>query len=139
MPYKDPDKNREYQREWANRRRSGVETKIVNNPKVSEEEKNAKRKASQMKYRHQRKMQLAGHLGSHCFFCNVHVSEKRLSAHRKDGKEHNDLHNMKKVDFLKEIASGAYERVCYKCHKHVHWCMDALKMSWDEIVERFLV
>ena len=36
----------------------------------------------------------------------------------------------------KELETNKYTRVCFKCHKSVHWCMDKLGMSWEEIEKR---
>lgn len=34
---------------------------------------------------------------------------------------------------LKTIDNDSYVRLCYYCHKSVHWCMEVLNISWKEI------
>lgn len=34
---------------------------------------------------------------------------------------------------LVRINKTEYVRLCYKCHKAVHWCMDNLSLNWEKI------
>jgi len=73
------------------------------------------------------------HIGNNCFFCHF---EKRLICHRKDGRKHEDILNMKLKQVIKEVKSDQYVRLCFKCHRHVHWCMEQFDMNWTEIERR---
>ena len=63
--------------------------------------------------------------------------------HRKDGKPHKLITDMGKkalktlkYDELNRDIDGRgkiYTRLCKLCHKGVHWAMDKLNLSWDEI------
>lgn len=33
-----------------------------------------------------------------------------------------------------EMKSGEFVRLCFRCHKAVHWCMKYLGLSWEQIV-----
>ena len=70
--------------------------------------------------------------GSCCFLCKD--TERMYQLHRKDGKPHKYLSNMNLKE-LEEIDTDLYVRLCYYCHKSVHWCMDVLKLAWDDIIE----
>ena len=69
-------------------------------------------------------------VGGKCIFCKF---EKNLICHRKDGQKHDHLKRLKLDEFIEELLSNQYVRLCLICHKHVHWCMDHLKMDWAEI------
>lgn len=70
--------------------------------------------------------------GDCCHFCSY---EARLVVHRKDGMEHKKFHLMSEREFLAELKSGQYVRVCFRCHKAVHWCMTYLRLNWNQITE----
>jgi len=134
MPYKDKVRNREYQREWAKRKREGLDTKIVNSPskKLSEEEKKQRQREYNKKYADKRRNIMQKLRGGSCLFCGE--SEKRLSSHNIHGDEHDKLTSMG-LDNIKEIlSSGDFVALCYKCHKHIHFCTEVLNMSWDDIM-----
>lgn len=138
MPFKDEDQLREYQRDWARRKRAGQVTR-TKTPMTDEERKERKRQTSRefsMRKSQERKEAILEFIGRICFFCGVDNIERRLSSHRKDGTKHTDFYNMNKEMFNVQVRNNEYVRVCYKCHKHVHWCMDKLNMTWDDILER---
>jgi hypothetical protein len=70
--------------------------------------------------------------GVMCLFCGY---GKRLIAHRKDGSAHKRFESMGEKEHRIEMESGAYVRLCFKCHKAVHWCMNHLGLDWNQIVE----
>lgn len=76
-------------------------------------------------------------VGDTCFFCGREEGEdrwKRLDIHRKDGKSHKqNVNNYKNI--LKNPED--WTPLCHRCHKGVHFCMDVLKKTWEEIVELF--
>ena len=74
------------------------------------------------------------YLGIKCLFCS---HKERLIAHRKDGKPHKKLYELSVKSLEKEISKGQYVRVCFKCHKAIHWCMKHLNMTWEEIINKF--
>lgn len=73
-------------------------------------------------------------IGAECYFCG---SNRRgtggLTAHRKDGQQHRPFHYMGKAEFIAEMDSGNYVRVCYRCHHGIHWMMEFLNLGWDFI------
>ena len=63
---------------------------------------------------------------------------RTIIIHRKDGQRHPNLSGLS-VTALNRIIKqekDKYVRLCYKCHKHVHWCMTYLGMDWNEIVQK---
>lgn len=137
MAYKDPKVQKEYQHNWYLRKKAGTETKTK--PILSQEVKNERKrtlKNMQNRIIRQRKGKIIGDkIGNKCFFCGYVT---RLQTHRKDGTEHTSLPNMSKKDMISELSknSNEYVRLCYKCHKSVHWCMIYLGLSWEQIAER---
>ncbi len=76
-------------------------------------------------------------IGKCCFFCS---SNRRgtggLVAHRKNGEAHKAFSTMADAEFEEAMASGEYVRVCYKCHHGIHWAMEFLGLSWEEMAKR---
>lgn len=70
-----------------------------------------------------------------CLFCGY---DKRLICHRKDGNSHEKLSSLGLRALKNELEIGEYVRVCFKCHKAIHWCMDNLGMRWEDI-EKYMV
>lgn len=137
MPYKDKQKQREYQKEWQRRNRAGLPTNgIRKRTKMSEEEYRLRQLESHRKYYIRRKISrkeiLDQIFGKLCIFCSY---EKRLVTHRKDGSPHKDFISMTKQEFKRAITTdkNLYVRLCFKCHRHVHWCMKYLNLSWEQI------
>ncbi len=73
--------------------------------------------------------------GTSCNICNF---GKRICIHRKDGNDHKDFWNMswEEINNIINNERDEYTSLCYRCHKSVHWCMEFLKMSWDDIYVR---
>ncbi len=69
-------------------------------------------------------------LGNKCLICGRRVEDGDIIFHRKDGKKHGPLH----YKIFKE--SEKYVLLCRpKCHDGVHFCMNHLKMSWEDLGE----
>jgi len=81
-----------------------------------------------------RRQLLISKFGKNCYFCNAKENERRLAFHNKLNESHKDFKDMSEVDFKKVIESDDYIRLCYACHKHIHWCMEKLHMFWNEII-----
>ena len=133
MPYKDYEKQKEYQRKRYRRIKQGLPGRIT--PILSEEERRnislKKQRARNNKYRNKKKDIISSYLGDSCFFCDY---KRRLVTHRKDGNSHEKLINLK-INLLKqELETNNYVYVCYKCHKAIHWCMIYLGFDWDKLL-----
>jgi len=70
------------------------------------------------------------HAGTECLFCGY---KDRLVTHRKDGQPHKPFHMMGRAEYKIHLESGEYARVCFHCHKGVHWAMKHLSLTWEEI------
>ena len=80
---------------------------------------------------------MSKYLGEDCFFCKNHNS---LQCHRKDGKPHKDpfiMNNKEIAELSKQFEKGDFVRVCYACHKGVHWCMTHGNLTWGKIIILF--
>jgi len=77
-----------------------------------------------------RLLEVEENLGKECFFCTF---TERLQCHRKDGTPHKRLESMRVSEFTQAMRSGDFVRLCFRCHKSVHWCMKYLHLSWQEI------
>ncbi len=135
MPITDTQKRREYQREWARRKRAGLPTKIVNKPRLTDEErrkrKNKSSRKSRIKTRIKQNKQIDELLGTSCIICD---RDYKLISHRKDGISHNSNGYMMRKDVLKHPEE--FVRLCYGCHKGIHWVMTYFGLTWGEITER---
>ena len=132
MPYKDYEKQKEYQRKWIMRKRNGIDTKIVNKLPVPMTIKRAKKNANTKKYKNQRKMMMVSVFGTNCFICgrcDAHI------IHRNDGTSHKFLSVMGNNELrnLIEKDKDLYVKVCKLCHKGIHWSMKFLSQTWDQI------
>lgn len=76
-------------------------------------------------------------LGDRCLICGYN---NRLTRHQINGKKHKLFSEMSIKELKKyiEINYIYFVSLCFKCHKHVHWCMKYLGMDWEEIIERFI-
>jgi len=88
------------------------------------------------KYKDQKKELIKESIGNACIFCEY---GQRNISHKKDGEKHKLFSNMgrRELENYLIIYAGEFVCLCFKCHKHVHWCMDHLDMDWDEITSRF--
>jgi len=132
VTYKDKVRQREYQREWASRKRKGLETKIVNSPQFSEEKRKERRNKTVRSYkkrqRDNRKNCKINAFGSICFICKS--GKYKLILHRKDGKAHKSITHMNNEEFERLLVSNKYVHLCYVCHRGTHFAMDKLNLDW---------
>jgi len=140
MGYKDIGVRKEYQHNWYLRKKKGLTT--ATKLPLSKEEVKKRIKERQRKYSEssiRRKQELKKKLlGNICFICGR--ADCRLRAHRKDGKIHKDLFALGSEERLKnELQSGDYVHLCYRCHKGVHFCMDVLGLSWENIIIKIVI
>jgi len=73
-------------------------------------------------------------LGGKCFICSFEKIE-RLRFHKKDNKSHPKHPNH--FDLILKNPED-WVALCSFCHRHVHWCMEFLKMSWVDIEKEIL-
>lgn len=69
--------------------------------------------------------------GNVCYFCN---RVNNNCYHRKDGKQHSRSTMMYRLVIAEP---SEWVRLCYPCHKAVHWVMTNFGMTWDEIDNKF--
>lgn len=130
MGYKDPNKQREYQRVWMNNKRAGNVTRTtLVTKKLTHEEVKLRQKRCQNEYNNKVRAKADELFGTSCFFCGKTAA---LALHKKDGQRHNDSLTAR---YAIE-APQEWVRLCIFCHKIVHWNMGHLGMSWEEIVSR---
>jgi len=156
VAFKDKNFNRLYQRLWHRRRRAGLPTQLkqfysdheiiqiasqtLKLQKLPPEERKRRRlensKIQNRKVRQRKKELINKKVGDKCYFCGY---TKRLVCHRKDGKKHKKFldMNFKELKKILEDDRDSYVRLCFKCHKWVHWCMERLGMTWEEIEQKW--
>jgi len=64
--------------------------------------------------------------GTKCFFCE---NRKKLTLHNKKGERHPTWLTAR----LALRNPIEWVRLCHKCHRGVHFCMEAMGMDWEEI------
>ena len=132
MSYKDKKVQKEYQHRWYLRKKAGLPTKTkpVLTPEEKEKINNENKQRNNKKIREKRRLAKRKYCGDSCFVCKY---DKRLAAHRKDGKPHKPFEYMGLHEFIKEIQTGEYVSLCHKCHKHIHLVMKYFSYSWSTI------
>jgi len=82
----------------------------------------------------ERKKLMLEYFGEECYFCKFIANKKGVWTilHRKDGKEHKKPCTWT-IEDLKNLDVENYVRLCGRCHHGVHWCMEYLGMSWEDI------
>jgi hypothetical protein len=70
--------------------------------------------------------------GNKCIIC---ASNRSLVLHRKDGTPHKEDSSRLIVIAIKNPEE--WGRVCYSCHKGIHWCMKFFGWKWEEILSHF--
>jgi hypothetical protein len=140
MTYKDPEKQRNYCRDWARRKaienRGGLPSpRSVNfkflTPEERESRKRETNKRCRENYKKKLKRKLDELIGSSCYICH---SERSLVAHEVYGIPHNGNGADQFVDAFDRPKD--FVRLCYSCHKGVHWVMRWFNMSWKEIISK---
>ena len=134
MPIKDRQLNKEYQREWARRKRAGLPTRTT--PKRTKEEQELRRREYNREWekmaRQKKKILIENAWGTQCSFC---PRDQVRIIHRKDGKPHKLISSMG-LEGLKNVIKkhrDEYIRVCGICHAGLHWCMNHLGFVWDDV------
>jgi hypothetical protein len=128
MPFKNRQKQREYQREWIKRKRAGLPTK-TRNPS-SQEERKKKMLIYRKKYYLKRKRQAEELLGNQCSICG---RKENLVMHKKDGKSHSEK---TQLWIWNQIIKNPSEwiRLCHRCHTAIHWIMEYFGWKWEKIL-----
>lgn len=126
MPFKDKDKNRKYQREWARKKSRGLPTRSKRNM-LSDEERKTRDRQSWHKYQDKLHALRDKTWGIQCAICHI---RKAVHLHKKDGTKHGYcLSELKKALAHPE----QWIRLCHWCHIGVHFCMNYLNWNWDTI------
>ena len=120
-------------KDWQRRKRAGLPTRTT--PILTEEERilrkhnsslNAGRKATLT-----RRNKLREVFGDKCCICGNTI---HLTIHEVNGKPHKRIWSISNAEFEKVLADKAnFAQVCWLCHKHVHWVMKYLKLTWNNI------
>lgn len=144
MAYKDPEKNKEYQKTYSEKYHKEHKKEkrayakkyyeehrewLLKLDKKYREEHREKIKAKSRKYYKVRRQRALALFGNMCLFCGER--QKNLLFHKKDGLPHSN-HTVDLV--LKNPKEWVL--LCFLCHKGVHWNMRYLGMFWDEIMVR---
>jgi len=69
-----------------------------------------------------------------CFFCGK--SPFRLALHEKHGKRHPSGGAYRGARYIQKHRDD-FVPICTPCHKHVHFCMNYLHLSWKQILELY--
>lgn len=128
MPYKDKNNLRKYQQEWYERKKLGLTTKTKE--KITKEQLRQNRTLSSKKWRENKRKEADKVFGINCSLCN---SNNNTCLHEKSGKPHNRNCTANKA--LKNPEKWA--RLCYPCHKAVHWNMKHFHMTWEDIKSKY--
>ena len=62
--------------------------------------------------------------------------------HRIDGNSHIGYMDTNKEEWklmIEDIKNKKYRKLCYRCHKGVHFCMTFLKLDWNKIIQKMNV
>ncbi len=128
MPYKNKEDLRRYQRDWARRKRARLPTRTT--IKLSKEERKQRKRESTKRWRQRKREEGDKVFGIICFLCNGIIN---LGFHKKDNVRH-------KTWFTVNLAlknPKEWVRLCYPCHKSVHWCMKHFDMTWENILTQY--
>lgn len=125
MPYKDPSKQRDYQKEWIRNKKDKFPEKFVNSRNIAAKE-------WRMKNDIILKRVVDSVVGDSCFFCESVI---KLQCHEFRGEKHRKISSITNIDKLKIfLQDGDFVRLCYKCHMGVHWCMRMFDATWEDIL-----
>jgi hypothetical protein len=138
MPFKNIETRKKYQREWYKNKCLGLPTRkpnkinIIQDPEKFKAIKRERCKRSRKKLELREKEQIGQLIGFKCCLCG---SERRITSHRKNGIPHSPNSNAEQR--RKDVLAHPEEfvRVCYGCHKGIHWVMKWFNMSWEEILQ----
>jgi Zn-finger nucleic acid-binding protein len=81
---------------------------------------------SERKHDHKEKEQLFQIFGRKCPVCGEE-RERKLIFHQKNGQKH-----PRSYKYILEHAND-FTYICYSCHGHVHWAMEYLHLTWNQM------
>ena len=131
MPFRDTQKERDYKRGWFQRKRHGLPTRL--HEKLTPEERKKRRRESHQKSCAKARKKADEVFGTKCCLCHNRKTNRTLVLHEIHGKPHGDACSAFKA--LKKPQD--WRRLCYSCHKSVHWVMRYFGMTWEEIEAKF--
>lgn len=128
--YKDKEARKKYMRNLM-RKRYKPRKRLIKY--LTKEELKERDRIYSRNTRIKRKNLIEESLGKNCFICG---DDGRISfaSHRKDGLKHKKFSSSTLNEIQIELQSLEYVRLCYRCHKCVHWLMDYFNMSWNNIL-----
>jgi len=100
--------------------------KVLRNVRTYQSKHPDRVRLSEQKHDRKEKEQLFKIFGKICFICGDD-RERKLMFHQIHGQSH--LRSYKYV--LDNVEDFAY--ICYSCHHHVHWAMQYLHLSWNQM------
>jgi len=81
----------------------------------------------QRKFKKRQNEKIKKILGDNCFFCGF-KPKRRISAHEIHGNKHSETSSY----ILNHIED--FVPLCSYCHRAVHFCMNFLDLSWEDIL-----
>jgi hypothetical protein len=133
IPYKNIEDKRKYMRDHyhATKHKRGITSRVI----LSKTEIRRRKTNRNSKYRKQKRLCLLKCFGEMCPFCGY---SNRITIHRKDCKPHKNFYELtwEEINDVTSNDKNEYVSVCHKCHKHIHWCVEKLGMTWNEIYEK---
>ena len=126
MPFKDKEKEKEYRRQWYLRKKIGSPTRLYK--PFTEEERKEGRRIARNKYYYKQREKMEKLLGKQCVVCSGLTN---LCCHKIDLAEHKKPSNDGFKDVIKNPET--YLRLCYACHKGIHFAIEYLNLSWEYI------
>jgi hypothetical protein len=135
----DIEKKRDYDKNWQRRKRAGLPTRtkpIMTNTERIKRRKEVRQKANNKRFENRLKQiveKFGKDLTDKTLRCEICYGKYYPSLHRKDGQPHRLWRDMTNEEFEEMINGNDYVIICYDCHKHIHWCMKYLLMTWEEI------
>ena len=128
---KTVEEKRAYAALWYQNRKNGIPTNT--RFRASEEHKRERINRTAKKTRAKKykmwKDKVNSLLGTKCIICG---STSHLICHKKDGEKHHGYCGTLFVDAI--TNPNEFVRVCYGCHKGIHWSMQWFNMSWEQII-----
>ena len=124
-PFQDPEKRREYQRKWYQKKKAGLETRTRRVGRDHE-----KRVRWEREYRKKHYGLRSQVFGDVCYICG---SDRGVGLHKKDGEPHSaDISSIRKA---LENPDDWVQLCSIPCHKGVHFCMGVFGWEWKTIEE----
>ena len=134
IPYKSKEDLYNYRKQRRSRKKDGLPTRLypLSGEAKRRSEEREMRFTTGTTYTEKKRGLIGDYLGDECVICGY---IQQLVSHRKDGAEHTFFADMRLDELHKELEEHhvEYARLCYQCHSRVHWCMDRLGLTWDDI------